>query len=636
MTKRLATYVKLVNQFKQKGISMLSHFNEEQLHDFLREANKQYYNKTPFLTDNEYDIIKEYFENKYPTSTLLTEIGTLPEKHKVKLPYFMGSMNKIKPDTNALSNWSAKYKGPYILSCKLDGVSGLYTNHKGVSKLYTRGDGTTGQDISYLIPFLKLPKDENVVLRGEFILSKSIFQEKYKTQFSNIRNMVAGIINHKKIHPAIKDIEFIAYEIVYPELLPSQQFDILKRLNVSYVENKMVSHLTNQLLSETLVSWRENYLFEIDGVIVVNNEIYERKHGNPDHAFAFKMVLTEQIAEAKVVNVLWSPSKDGYLKPRVQIEPILLGGVKIEYATGFNAAFIYENKIGVGALIQIIRSGDVIPHIQNVICSATEPLMPLVPYQWTNTHIDIVLENIEEDETVREKNITGFFRGIGVDGLSAGNIKRIMDKGYDSIQKILQMKFEDFLKVDGFQEKMALKILNGIESKMQNVNLITLMISSNLFGRGFSEKKIEMIMNECPDILNSNISEKEKIQMLLNIKGFAIKTASSFVERIELFIHFIKEIGYSHLLFTNSLSNNKIQQDTSHPLFQKTIVMSGFRENSIQEQIKQCGGKMGSNVSSKTFALIVKDKTERTSKINDALQNNIPLYTLEEFTRKYL
>ena len=55
------------------------------------------------------------------------------------------------------------------------------------------------------------------------------------------------------------------------------------------------------------------------------------------------MVISDQVAEAKVVDVLWSPSKDGLLKPRIRIEPIHLGGVKIEYATAFNAGFVEQH-----------------------------------------------------------------------------------------------------------------------------------------------------------------------------------------------------------------------------------------------------------------------------------------------------
>ena len=89
---------------------------------------------------------------------MVKEVGAPVEKNKAILPYQMGSMDKIKPDTNEILNWTKKFKGPYVLSCKLDGVSGLYTTEGSTPKLYTRGDGKVGQDISHLIPYLNLPK----------------------------------------------------------------------------------------------------------------------------------------------------------------------------------------------------------------------------------------------------------------------------------------------------------------------------------------------------------------------------------------------------------------------------------------------------------------------------------------------
>ena len=112
---------------------------------------------------------------------------------------------------------------------------------------------------------------------------------------------------------------------------------------------------------------------EIDGIIVSDDKVYPRLSGNPKHSFAFKMVLSDQIAESHVVDVIWTPSKDGYLKPRVQIMPIQLGGVTITYTTGFNAAFIESNKIGIGAIIMLVRSGDVIPYIKSVTTPAEKP-----------------------------------------------------------------------------------------------------------------------------------------------------------------------------------------------------------------------------------------------------------------------
>lgn len=85
----------------------------------------------------------------------------------------MGSMDKRKPDTNELDKWKQKYHGDgYVLSCKLDGVSGLYVTEGEKPKLYTRGDGKIGQDVSHFIPYLRLPKEKGLAIRGEFIIPK--------------------------------------------------------------------------------------------------------------------------------------------------------------------------------------------------------------------------------------------------------------------------------------------------------------------------------------------------------------------------------------------------------------------------------------------------------------------------------
>ena len=295
----------------------------------------------------------------------------------------MPSMDKIKPDTTVLQSWKAKYPGPYVLSCKLDGVSGMFDTKSGSkSKLYTRGNGAIGQDISHLIPVLNLPKEKGWVVRGEFIIPKQVFEEKYKSSFANPRNLVSGIINSKSVDEKAKDLHFVTYEIIQPVMKPSEQLAKLVELKHEVVMNNTLTVVSNELLSQILVDWRTNYMYEIDGVIVTNDEIYERISGNPDHAFAFKMVLLDQMAEAKVVDVIWEASKSGYLKPRVRIEPIRLGGVTIEYATGFNGKFIEDNKIGIGALIQMIRSGDVIPYIKSVTMPAEKAKMPSVPYVW--------------------------------------------------------------------------------------------------------------------------------------------------------------------------------------------------------------------------------------------------------------
>ena len=638
-----------MDNFKKNGISFLDSLNEEELTTLLSFANTQYHNDNSVMTDNEYDIIENYMKVKYPENQYLKQIGAPLTKNKVKLPYFMGSMDKIKPDTNALQLWKSKFKGPnYVLSCKLDGVSGLYTTETQTPKLYTRGDGTYGQDVSHLIPYLNLPKTPNVVIRGEFIISKAIFEEKYKDQFANPRNMVAGLVNQKSSNlneKVLKDISFIAYELIKPEAKPSWQLHILKeKIKVNVVHHFIIekpSRLTNELLSEILISCRKEYPYEIDGIIVSDDAIYSHNLcGNPEHSVAFKMVLTEQIAEAKVVDVIWTPSKDGYLKPRVQIEPIQLGGVQIEYATGFNGKFIEDNKIGVGALIELVRSGDVIPHIRKIITPATQPKMPsqtTTPYKWSPNHVDIILTEIQSNEDVIEKNITGFFKGIQVDGLSSGNISRIVESGFNNIPKILNMTIVDLLKVEGFKEKTATKLYEGIKMKTQEATLITIMAASNIFGRGFNNKKLELILESYPDVILSNESTETKIQKVESIKGMARKTAQAFVERIPAFLEFLSSTKLEYKLVKTPEENDLLNKiiNTEHPLYNKTIVLTGFRDQELQEQLKNLGAKQTSSISKNTFILLVKDKQDETSKVQDAKKLNISIMTKEEFKDMY-
>ena len=626
-----------LERFRHNGISVLEPLNEKMLTDMIRYSNKVYYNSESVLTDNQYDIIKEYITKKFPSNIAVTEIGADVERNKAQLPYEMASMDKIKPDTGALTEWSKKYKGPYVLSCKLDGVSGLYTTEGAQPKLYTRGNGTVGQDISFLIPHLKLPKTQGIAIRGEFIIPKAVFDAKYKDKFANPRNMVAGIINHKTINETIKDIHFVAYETIIPAgKKVSEQMEFLGTINVERVLYKIETALTNELLSELLVDWRKNYIYEIDGVIVTNDAVYPRASGNPDHSFAFKMVLSDQVAEAKVVDVIWTPSKDGLLKPRVQIEPIHLGGVKIEYATGFNGAFILNHNVGIGATIELIRSGDVIPHIRAVTVPAPEPKMPSVPYVWNSTHVDVMLENAAEDPTVKEKNITGFFKGIEVDGLGAGNVVKIIGAGYDTVGKILKMSEQDFLKVEGFQKKMAAKIYTGIKEKIEKAPLVTIMSASNVFGHGFSETRLGPIIQTYPDILLSNEPTLTKIQKLTEIKGMASKTASAFVEKIPEFIAFLKETGLE-----GKLHKAEVEVDAhiiaNHPFNGKTIVVTGLTEKVIEDKVKAIGAKFGSAVSKNTDILVAKSVTESSGKLDKARELNktlakpIQIISLDEF-----
>ena len=631
-----------IQQFKTAGISAIESLSQKELAEIIILASDKYYNTINelLLTDSEYDIVKEYMQMKFPKDITNQQIGApITGKNKVNLPYEMWSMDKIKPDSGALPAWVTKYKGPYVLSCKLDGVSGLYSTEGETPKLYTRGDGKVGQDISHLLGTIKLPTTKGIVVRGEFLISKATFESKYASQFANPRNLVSGIVNAKAVAGKAvagkaADLDFVTYEVVIPKLKPSEQLQKLTELGFKVVEHKTETSLTNELLSDYLVTMRKNHPYEIDGIIVTDDAIHPRVSGNPDHAFAFKMMLSDQKAEAKVVDIEWSPSKDGFLKPRVRIEPIKLGGVTITYATGYNAKFIEDNKLGVGAIVELIRSGDVIPKILSTTVPAEKPQMPLVPYIWNETHVDILLENASEDRTVQEKNVTAFFSELEVDGLKAGNVRKIMDAGFETVPKILRMTEADF-KTAGFKS-MAPKYVENIAAKVGEASLLNIMVASGKLGRGLGERKLGPIMEAHPDILVSQETPAQKIVKVKTVAGIEQKSAQLFVENISAFLAFLKECGLENKLTEKVAAKPAVVFDQTNPLYGKEVVMTKVRDTAIIAALEAAGGKLADSIKAGTLALIVKSKTDESNKTKDAVKKGVPIMTPEEFKEKYM
>lgn len=640
-----ANVLSMMNKFKEQGVSYLDSLKKEELEAIIKLANKEFHSYKDkkgkvTLTDGEYDIVREYLESKHPNSEVLSETGAEFDKNKVDLPVNMPSMNKIKPTTDAVSDWKKNYKGPYVLSCKLDGVSGLYYSLNGERKLYTRGNGSVGQDVSHLIKHINgIPDKKDVIVRGEFIIKKDKFEQKYKSDFSNARNLVAGIVNKKKEDLKAKDVDFISYELIEPNKKPSEQMKLMKEYGFNVVRNSNTSEINNESLSETLLDYRNNYEYIIDGVIVSNDDIYERKNKNPDHGFAFKMVLSDQVAEAIVLDVIWSASKSGYLKPRVRITPVNIGGANIEYATGFNGKFIEENKIGIGATIQIIRSGDVIPHIKSVSIPADKPKMPDVPYTWTDTHVDIILSNKDDDLNVLSKNMTAFFTSLEVDNLSEGNINRLIAGGYNSVPKVLHMKLDDFKTIEGFKEKLSNKIYDSIKDKVNKASLLQIAAASNKLGRGIGERKLKPILEKYPDFFTRTETNEEKKILLLSVNGIGKENAESIVSNIPEFLGFLQQCDLSNKLQEKPKEIEKIivtDEIKAHPLYNKKIVMTKVRDKEIIEYLKKYNASLVDSVKIDTFALIVKSKSDKSNKTTKAEELKIQIMTPDEFKESYM
>ena len=672
-----------ITNFQTSGLSFLKTLSEDNLSNMLSYLNQLYYeNTTSLISDDLYDILREYILKIYPDNNIaLNGHKTCFIRKKVKLPCNMPSMDKLK-DKKSIDNWFKKYGSSddvKVVTAKLDGVSGLYCYiyddelKEFTHKLFTRGNGTYGQDISYLIQYLNLPNlnlpnlnlkklftSSDIIIRGEFIIPKLIFKEKYSKSAANPRNFVAGIINSNKNIDLdkIKDIDFVAYELITPICKPSLQIKYLMKDKFNVVKTKISTSFYNSFnnnsfnnsfnhekdnikdnitqLSNILINWRDSYKYEIDGIICTDDNIYKRTsdNSNPEHSFAFKMVLSEQIAETLVINVIWNPSKDGYLKPTVQIQPVFLSGAEINYVTGCNAKNIIDNGIGIGSKISVIRSGDVIPDIQKVLIPVKPCLPNLLPneYSWNKTKVDFVLNDLSLNKDVNIKIILKFFKTIKVDGIGEGIIIKLYNASFDTIEKILTMTRDDFINIEGFKDKLADKLYLNIKNSIKNASLSEIIVATNIFGRGFGLQKINSILNNYPNVLSDNIPEPEKVNKLSLIDGIAVKTATYFVENIYKFNNWL---SLTNILKSHDESLGSPSLGVNNLLVNKKIVISGKRDKELINKLKFLGSIESNTITQDTFALIVESLDLSTSKVKKANKYNINIYTNNDFKEKY-
>lgn len=651
------------------------------------------------VEDWKYDSIKDRIIEEEPNYIVPVGVKIRNNENRINLPFWLGSMNKIsipsvmlyyykevektlpkevdlvetvekmwnklpeaekeKYEKMALSefdkeiaSWillNQKYQekledklDEFIFEDKLDGVSCLITVKNGKLKLYTRGDGKVGANISYLAQyFSSIPKDikTDINVRGELIIKKKVFEEKYTKEYANPRNMVSGLVGAKAMRQGLFDVDFVAYEIIGEGHMdkPSDQLEKLKKLGFTVVRYELVENFTIKKLMTTLIRFTETSIYEIDGLIVQGNKHYKRNtSGNPSYAFAFKMRMNDNIANSEIINIEWNISKSGYLKPRIQIKPIKLKGVTINYTTGFNAKFIEDNKLGPGAIVKITRSGDVIPYIVEVVKKAKIAQMPAVEYFWNDTGVDIYTNNNNDEMCI--KIISHFFKEIDVKQVGEKNVEKLYNSGLDNIFKILEATEQDFQKIPGFGLKLAERTYNNIHNGLKNLSIPIILASSSIFGFGFGKRKVILLFDNIPDILQiyPNITRQELIDMIINIEGFSTKSAIQIVDNLDNAILFLEKL---EPYITTTTTQPKPKQKEKEQLSMKglTVVFSGFRDKKIEEKIVEKGGKVTTSISKNTSLVVIPEISSKlTGKPLKAQELGIRILSKEEFLNEYI
>jgi len=341
----------------------------------------------------------------------------------------------------------------------------------------------------------------------------------------------------------------------------------------------------------------------------------------------------------------WNVSKDGLLKPTLLFDSVVIGGVKIQRATGFNAQFIEKNVLGPGARVVIIRSGDVIPHVIRVLSPANsgEPSMPEMSYEWNATHVDIIATGEASDEQ-NLKNLEFFTKQMDIPFMGSGTLAKLYRAGIRTIPEIMNIKESQLVSVEGIQSKMAKKIVEGIKATREKSTCMDYMKASNMFGRGVGRTKLEALAATYPEILIGKIPKVTNESDLLPVEGIRPANVIGMLKLLPEFYKMAKEIQPDLCSAKREREKERererekgdgVTPDVLKPLANQHIIFTGFRNKQWEEQLSVVGCSIATTVSKKVSLVVALDPEESSSKLDKARTLGIPIVSKDVFAKKY-
>ena len=505
--------------------------------NYLKKLDQAYYKDGKSLvSDSEYDWLKTEYNKKYGDRKG-GHIQVVVKGDAVKLDYWLGSQDSDLPkDEKKFGRWIDKYPGPYAITGKLDGISALYLPE--TQQLFTRGNGEKGSDISYLLKYLKLPSFEEDV-RGEIIITNQKFKQ-FSKQYKNSRNFIIGVCNAKNLNISqAKALDFVAYEIMSKNV--SDPIPRLRNAGFKTPIHAIVDNISKKKLSKLLDKFREKSPYELDGVVILDlSKLHSRSLSKgkkyPPYSIAYKKPSGSAVTTVKFVE--YNVSKHGILVPRIHVEPVELGGTTIQWAAGHNGKLVKEQKLGPGAVVEIIRSGETIPKIIKVIKTAPKGgQMPIEKYHWSKTGVDLILDCDSVTNKQKVKQINHFFSTLDAKGISQKGIEKLVENGYDSVSKILKLSQAKLVE-NGLPKSYRGKNIHSI-LQVRDVDLYILMAASPFFESGIGKRKIKPIIKKLGEkkVLQGDVSFDE----LVDIDGFSQITAEKFLKGLPEFLKFLKQ-----------------------------------------------------------------------------------------------
>jgi len=652
------------------------------LSKILKQHSHAYYTlDAPTIPDSEYDRLFQQLvalEQQYPAlqdaNSPTRRVGAPPLdsfsqiKHKVPMLSLDNVFNQAQLDEfcNRLSSRLESERFiPLVGEPKLDGiaVSLFYVNGK-LDYAATRGDGTTGEDITlnvktiHDVPLQLLGDDwpESLEVRGEIYMSKQAFQTlNYKAEaqsqkrFVNPRNAAAGSLRQlDSAVTASRRLSMFAYAIGYvanndergDQIVASTHCEALaciKRWGFSvnnYVQKISDAHALKTYVSQ-LSQMRTGLAYEIDGLVFKVDAFSEQSQLGfvsraPRWATAYKFPAEEAITCLNEVD--FQVGRTGAITPVARLTPVFVGGVTVSNATLHNMEEIERLGVRIGDRVVIQRAGDVIPKVQRVILeerseSTTKILLP--------DACPVCASPIEQDETIArctgrlscpaqlKETIKHFVsrKAMDVDGFGDKLVEQLVDKELlTCVSDIYRLKKPDLVLLERMGEKSADKLTAAIENSKRP--LAERFIYA-LGIREVGETTARTLAGAIDTIWHLFDMTEEALIALEDIGPIVASNVLEFTNSPSnrQLVEALTSLGLAPQFSKNLVANQNLA------LTNKTVVITGtlphFSREEMKQKMLQAGAKVSGSVSKKTDYLIAGENAG--SKLVKAESLDIPV-----------
>jgi DNA ligase (NAD+) len=608
-----------------------SELEEQDLVSVLGAANALYRSGVPVISDNQYDLYISMLRKINHIHPYLNKVEpeVLSESKTVELPQRMLSTEKaysikdiekwLKRISKAAEEIEVSEQDIQIrITPKLDG----YAAYDDGETLYTRGDGFRGQDITRAFKRgLKVAASGGRGLGpGEIVIKKSYFDEVLSDKFENSRNLQAAIIAEKKVDEDVQKAINEGACVFYPfALLP----------------NKVIGFSGVIANFEVIIEEIWNAVdFDIDGVILETTHDAIKQHMGAtrrNHRWQIAFKVNEESVDVKVINVIPQTSRTGRISPVAELVPTRISGATISRVTVHHYNMVKTNGVGPGAIVQIVRSGLVIPKIEKVLKPVEVTLPKLcpscqTPLLWESDHL--ICPNKTDCPAQTENTLIHFFKTLGNnDGFGPKVIEKLSNFGMKRIHDIYGIKVHQFV-IYGFGDKTAQNLSDQLQAsreiEVEDWRFLSAFGVSRL-GGGNCEK----LLQHHTLIELFDLSAEEMIK----IDGFAQVSAEAIVEGLanvkEEFFK-VYSLGFN-LSITPKGSDSK---NLDSPIAGAVVVFTGSMQlgsrGDMEKQAKSLGATVAKTVTGKTTYLVTGEKVGET-KINAAKDKGIKVLSEQEY-----